>query len=97
MRTRTAFAAGLLLLATAATACGKSEAEMQADCQKAITAATVKSKQRPDACKGLSKEDYNTIEAAWIVHHTYDGMSKKDRDTLDYWDDGSINGSLDDK
>lgn len=33
----------------------------------------------------------------WTLKHALDDMSKKDRDTLDYYDDGSINGSIDGK
>ncbi|MEU0459188.1 hypothetical protein ABZ322_40990 [Streptomyces sp. NPDC006129] len=63
MRTRTTITAIALLLA-ALTACGsgKSEEEIAADCQKALTTATDATKtNRPGACEGLSQEDYNDL------------------------------------
>lgn len=60
-------------------------------CTKAL-AAQLKAggKGKPDACKDVKKDDYDTLVIASVI----DGMSKTDRDTLDYYDDGSINGSL---
>ncbi|MCX4786479.1 hypothetical protein OG369_09875 [Streptomyces sp. NBC_01221] len=64
MRTRTtaaAITAGLLLVVTL-TACGKSEDEIAADCQKALAAgATTTKTERPDACEGLSQDDYDAL------------------------------------
>lgn len=81
--------AGLLLLA----ACGKSEAEMQADCQKALGPTSTKT-DRPDACKELSQDDYDTLLTHWAVSHVLDGMSQDDKDILDLYDDGEVNGSI---
>jgi hypothetical protein len=89
MRTRTTIATGAALLAFLATACGKTEAEQQADCQKAITAASTKTN-RPDACKSLSQDDYDALLVDWVLKN---GMSKEGDDTLDWLDDGSLNGS----
>jgi hypothetical protein len=61
-------------------------------CQKAIDSSATKT-HRPDACKDLSQDDYDTLLMGWALENAMDGMSKKDRDTLDYFDDGSINGS----
>lgn len=62
MRTRTALTAVLLAFAALTAACGKSEEEIAADCQKALAAAKDATKSnRPDACEGLSQEDYNAL------------------------------------
>lgn len=58
MRARRAAIIAVLLIA--AVSCGKSEADKQADCQKAITdTSTVTA--RPDACKDLSDDDYKAL------------------------------------
>lgn len=67
--------------------------EMVKDCEKAINSSSTKT-DRPEACEGLSQDDYDTLHMGWILHNTLDDMPKKDRDTLDYFDDGSINGSI---
>ncbi|NUS83681.1 MAG: hypothetical protein HOY75_13275 [Streptomyces sp.] len=41
-------------------------------------------------CEGLKRDDY----LALVVAKTLDGMPKGDKDLLDYYDDGSINGSI---
>lgn len=92
MRTRTAIATTAVLLA-ALTACGKSDAEQRTDCQKALSPAASKTN-RPDACDDLSKKDYDALLLDWALERSLDKMSKKDRDTLDYYDDGTINGSI---
>lgn len=68
MRTRTAIAAGALLLA-ALTACGKSDADKQADCQKAIDDTSTVT-HRPDACKDLSEDDYKTLLMDYGIKHS---------------------------
>ncbi|MEV0691791.1 hypothetical protein [Streptomyces sp. NPDC050388] len=93
MRTRTALTAVLLALAVLTAGCGKSEAEQQADCQKALTSEATKTN-RPDACKGLSQDDYDALLMAWALKNALNEMPKKDRDTLDYYDDGKLNGSI---
>ncbi|MFJ4206671.1 hypothetical protein ACIP2Y_44735 [Streptomyces sviceus] len=93
MRTRTALAALLLALATLTSACGKSPAEKQADCQKALTKTATKTN-RPEACKDLSQDDYETLLMAWAMKNAVDEMPKADRDLLDYSDDGELNDSI---
>ncbi|MGW6144431.1 hypothetical protein [Streptomyces sp. NPDC055140] len=63
-------------------------------CQQEIDSSSTKT-HRPDACEDVNQKDYDTLLTAWILQHTFDDMPKKDRDILDYYDDGSINGSLD--
>lgn len=89
---RASRAAVIAVLLLAAVACGKSEAEQQADCQKAITAESTDTN-RPEACKDLSQDDYDVLLMDWVLKN---GMSKEGEDTADWLDDGSINGSLDD-
>lgn len=69
--------------------------DMVKDCQKALTASATKT-HRPDACKGLKQDDYDTLLMAWTLKHALADMPKDDRDALDRYDDGSINGSLTD-
>lgn len=38
----------------------------------------------------MKKNDYDVLVIATAI----DGLSKKDRDTLDYFDNGSIDGSI---
>ncbi|MGP4043981.1 hypothetical protein [Streptomyces sp. 2A115] len=73
MRTaiRAGVVAGLLLL----TACGKSEAEIQADCEKALDKTSTKTN-RPDACKELSQEDYDTLLMAWVMQTPDDRLAE---------------------
>lgn len=59
MRTRAAIAITAALLATL-TACGKSDAEIEADCEKAIVEASTVTN-RPEACDDLSKDDYRAL------------------------------------
>ncbi|MGW7073076.1 hypothetical protein ACWGII_40280 [Streptomyces sp. NPDC054855] len=59
MRTRTAISIAAALLA-ALTACGKSDAEVQADCKKAIVEASTVTN-RPAACDDLSEDDYKAL------------------------------------
>lgn len=93
MRTRTAITAGALLLAAFAAACGKSEAEQQADCQKALTSDATKTN-RPDACKDLSQEDYETLRMAWALENAVRDMPESEQDLLDKYDDGELNDSI---
>lgn len=91
MRHTTRLATALLLLGL--TACGKSAAEMQADCKAALTESSTKT-DRPAACDDLSQEDYDALLMAYALNNALKDMPKKDRDLLDYHDDGSINGSI---
>ena len=67
MRTATLLAT-LLLLAGAAVGCtsGRSQDEIAADCQKALTSAATKT-HRPDACKDLSQDDYDALLMHWVL------------------------------
>lgn len=62
-------------------------------CQKALTESATRT-HRPDACKGLKQDDYDTLLTAWTLDRAIADMPKEQRDTLDYYDDGSINGSI---
>ncbi|WP_371528387.1 hypothetical protein OG302_22355 [Streptomyces sp. NBC_01283] len=59
MRTRAAIAIAAALLA-GLTACGKSDAEIEADCEKAIVEASTVTN-RPEACDDLSEDDYRAL------------------------------------
>lgn len=62
-----------------------------AACKKALTAQMKAGGEgKPSACKDVKQDDYDAL----VVANVIDGMSKKDRDMLDYYDDGSIDGSL---
>ncbi|WP_171117806.1 MULTISPECIES: hypothetical protein [unclassified Streptomyces] len=62
MRTRTAAVAALFALAALTAACGKSEEEIAEDCQKVLATTTVDLKDdRPEACEGLSQDDYEAL------------------------------------
>lgn len=66
-------------------------AETLKACEKALavqTKAGVKGK--PSACEDVKEDDYSEI----IVSNAIDGMSKKDRDMFDYYDNGTIDGSF---
>lgn len=66
-RTTTALLTSLLLAsATAGCSSGKSQDEIAKDCQKALTSAATKTS-RPDACKDLSQDDYETLLMAWVL------------------------------
>ncbi|TXS04819.1 hypothetical protein EAO73_13895 [Streptomyces sp. col6] len=66
MRNRTAVAS-IALLTTALSACGTSETDRRADCQKAINATrTYTLPDRPEACQILSDADYETLRTAWV-------------------------------
>lgn len=60
-------------------------------CQKALAAqAKVGGKGKPGACGDVKKNDYDVLVIATAI----DGLPKKDRDTLDYFDNGAIDGSI---
>jgi hypothetical protein len=92
MRTRIVTAALAATLCLSLSACSSYSAE---DCKKAITDSSTKTS-RPKECEDLSQKDYDVVLTNWIMQKTFSEMSKEERDTLDYYDDGSINGSLDD-
>ncbi|MDH6435595.1 cytochrome c5 [Streptomyces sp. SAI-144] len=93
MRTRTALPAVLLAVAAVTAACGKSEAEQQADCQKALTSSSTKTS-RPEACKDLSQDDYETLLMAYALQQGINDMPTEDQQLLDMSDDGELNGSI---
>ncbi|MEU1710438.1 hypothetical protein ABZ478_34700 [Streptomyces sp. NPDC005706] len=70
--------------------------DMVKDCQKALNPTATKT-HRPGACDGLKQDDYDTLLMAWTLQHAIKDMPKGERDVLDYYDDGSINGSLTDE
>ncbi|MFJ8995583.1 hypothetical protein ACIRQH_34910 [Streptomyces sp. NPDC102279] len=61
------------------------------DCQKALIAQTkAGGKGKPSACEDVKDDDYTAL----VMSNAIDGMSKKDRDMLDYYDNGTIDGSI---
>lgn len=92
MRTRHLAAAATALLLATLTACSSYSVE---DCQKAINSSSTKTS-RPKECEDLSQKDYDVVLTDWALKKVLNDMDKKDRDLLDYYDDGSINGSLTD-
>ena len=65
--------------------------ETLAKCKTALAAQTKAGvKGKPSACEDVKEDDYSEI----IVSNMIDGMSKKDRDMLDYYDNGTIDGSI---
>jgi len=65
--------------------------ETVSKCQKALVAQTkAGAKGKPSACKDVKQDDYDDLVMANVI----DGMSKKDRDMLDYYDNGTIDGSF---
>ena len=64
-----------------------------AACQKALDSSATKTN-RPDACQEVKADDYDALLVGWALQHALDDMPKSDRDMLDYYDDGSINGSI---
>ena len=93
MRTRAALTAALLALVALTAGCGKSDAEQQADCEKALTSTATKTN-RPDACKDLSQKDYDTILMGWALENAINDMPEQDQDVLDKYDDGELNDSI---
>ncbi|MET8475406.1 hypothetical protein ABZY90_19680 [Streptomyces sp. NPDC006422] len=63
-------------------------------CQRALDPTSTKTN-RPDACEDLTEDDYTTVHMHYVLKNALNDMPKKDKDTLDYYDDGTINGSLD--
>ncbi|MFD4547260.1 hypothetical protein [Streptomyces sp. NPDC058466] len=67
----------------------KSYDEKVADCKKALDS-TASRGHRPAACEGVKQGDYDALLVGWTLKH----LPKSDRDVLDYYDDGSIDGSI---
>ncbi|MEU8642272.1 hypothetical protein AB0C91_10175 [Streptomyces sp. NPDC048674] len=60
-------------------------------CQKALAAQMeAGGKGKPSACGDVKKDDYDVL----VISAAIDGMSKTDKDTLDYYDNGTIDGSV---
>lgn len=65
--------------------------ETLSKCKTALAAQTKAGvKGKPSACEDVKEDDYSEI----IVSNAIDGMSKKDRDMFDYYDNGTIDGSF---
>lgn len=79
-------AAVIILLA----GCSSYSAE---DCKNAIDSSSTKTS-RPEQCEGLSHDDYDALLTAWALKQGLNDMPEGDRDLLDYYDDGSVNGSI---
>jgi hypothetical protein len=93
MRHTTALLAAACLLAAGAVGCSKSQDEIAKECEAALTEKATKAN-RPPECEGLSQKNYDAVLMNWALKNALDEMPKKQRDTLDYYDDGSINGSI---
>ncbi|MEV0526031.1 hypothetical protein AB0I66_21580 [Streptomyces sp. NPDC050439] len=93
MRRTTTLLATALLLAGAAVGCSASQKEIAKECEAALTEEATKT-DRPSECEGLSQKNYDAVLLNWSLENALDDMPKKQRDTLDYYDDGSINGSV---
>ncbi|MFI6491232.1 hypothetical protein [Streptomyces sp. NPDC050564] len=86
-----AIVAALAITATILWMNGEPYSETVSKCQKALVAQTKAGGEgKPDACKDVKQDDYDEI----VVSNVIDGMSKKDRDMLDYYDNGTIDGSI---
>lgn len=71
---------------------GHSYRDDLAACRTALEAQTkAGGSGRPDACDGVKKDDYDSLVVGAVIKY---GLGQQDKDTLDYYDDGSINGSL---
>lgn len=64
-------------------------------CSKALSSEATKT-HRPPACEGVKQDDYDALLMGWVLKRTLADIPKDDRDLLDYYDDGSVNGSLTD-
>jgi len=88
-----AVVAALAIAGTVVWMNAKSYDDTVAACTKALDSASTKT-QRPDACEGVKQDDYDALLVGWSLKHAFDDMPKEDQDMLDYYDDGSINGSI---
>jgi hypothetical protein len=85
-------AAVLAIITTVVWMNGRSYEDTVADCKKALGPTSTKTN-RPDACDGVKGRLRRLL--VYSIQNAFDDMPKTDQDTLDYYDDGSINGSLD--
>ncbi|KAB1979463.1 hypothetical protein [Streptomyces triticiradicis] len=86
-------AAVLAIVTTVVWMNGRSYEDTVAACKKALNSTSTKTN-RPDACQDVKADDYDALLVGWSLQHAFDDLPKTDQDTLDYYDDGSINGSL---
>jgi hypothetical protein len=64
------------------------------DCQQALAAQfEADGEGRPDACRDVKDDDYDAI----LLQAAFRELPEKDQRVLDYYDDGSINGSIGDE
>lgn len=67
MRTTTTLLAALLLAGTlAGCSSGRTQDEIAADCEKALSSAATKTN-RPDACDGLTQDNYDALLMHWAL------------------------------
>ncbi|MET8859694.1 hypothetical protein [Streptomyces sp. NPDC004579] len=85
--------AAVLAVVTAVTwGNGDSYRETVAACRQALEAQTkAGGSGRPDVCEGVKKDDYDALVVGAVLKY---GLGQQDKDTVDLYDDGSINGSL---
>lgn len=83
--TAAALAAGLLL-----TGCSSYTVE---DCKNALTDKSTKTS-RPKECEDLSQKDYDLLLMGRALEKGLSEMDQEDRDVLDMYDDGKVNGSI---
>lgn len=87
-----AIVAALAIVTTVLWTNGRSYDDTVAACKQALEAQTkAGGSGRPDACDGVKQDDYDALVVGAVLKY---GMSKKDRDTLDYYDNGTIDGSV---
>jgi hypothetical protein len=84
-------AAVLAIITTVVWMTGRSYEDTVADCKKALAAqAAAGGSGKPDACDGVKEDDYDAL----VIGNVLDNMPKKDQDMLDYYDNGTIDGSV---
>ncbi|MFJ7963154.1 hypothetical protein [Streptomyces sp. NPDC096324] len=86
-------AAVLLIVTAVVWMNGDSYQDTVAACKKALNSTSTKTN-RPDACEDVKADDYDALLISYSLQHAFDDMPQSDQDLLDYYDDGSINGSL---
>jgi hypothetical protein len=86
-------AALLAIITTVVWMNGRSYEDTVADCKKALGPTSTKTN-RPDACDGVKADDYGALLVSYSIQHAFDGLPKTDRDMLDYYDNGTIDGSI---
>jgi hypothetical protein len=85
-------AAVLAIITTVVWMNGRSYDDTVAACEKALAVQTKAGGQgKPDACDEVKQDDYDALVVGAVLKY---GMTQKDRDTLDYYDNGTIDGSI---